>query len=148
MRMLVSFALVVASSFGCGQTCEVEDVREQASERAGSGATNCGDLDLRADATAAYACVHDAFRAGAPFRFTQGVMGRDSRVIKGWARNATGELFYLTYDSDRSGGGQDGGAIYVQRCDGAAPNEDPSVSSPNALFACATRSPLEQTCGD
>lgn len=146
--MIVSLALLVVCSSGCGQTCEVEDVREQVSERAGDGATNCGDLDLGVDATAAYACAHDAFRAGTPFRFTQGVMGRDSRLVGGWARSPAGELFYFAYDSDRSGGGRDGGAIHVQRCDGAAPNESTSISSPRALFACPTLSDAVQTCGD
>lgn len=133
----------------CGTECLAADVQRETSSRAGSGAIDCGDIAIGGDATAAATCATNALQAGTPFRATVQAQGVDSEVIVGWALNAEGQLFQLNFDSDRTGGSMDGGAIFVSRCVGATPaGSNPELLRQGQLFTCASTGAATQICGE
>ncbi len=148
-KLILSLGLASALALQACGNCEFADIADEASERAGSSATNCGDIGIGGNVTDAFACVSDAFNAHRAFRVTVTRQGIDSQVAVGWASDASGNVFRLHFDSDRSGGSGDGGIVTVDRCQNASlAGGDPSVLVQGAFFACSALGPTERTCGD
>ncbi|MEO8212339.1 MAG: hypothetical protein ABI560_04065 [Myxococcales bacterium] len=116
--------------------------------RSGGGATNCGHAVLRTDASPVDACVVSAFENGTPFVAQYDRMGTDSRVVFGIAGDANGQVTFLLWDGDPSGGSGAGPAISGNLCVGPSVDSslmrDPFVASP---LTCTSTTSLGRTCG-
>lgn len=149
MRTLLILVAVTALASGCGTECLREDIERETSSSAGDGAMNCGDVTLGESAESTVTCATNSLAASTPFRATIQAQGTDSEVIVGWALNAEGQLFQLSFDSDRTGGSGDGGAIFINRCLGATPaGSNPELVRQGQLFTCSSTGPVTQICGE
>lgn len=149
MKTLAFLPALVIALYGCGHDCLVADVQEETTNRAGNGATDCGDIGVSGDVNAAAVCATNGLTNNTPFRATVAVQGIDSTVVVGWAFDGAGHLFRLDYDSDRSGGSGEGGAIFVSTCVGAmSAGSSPELLRQGALFTCSSTISRTQICGD
>jgi hypothetical protein len=82
---------------GCG-SCDLAD---ELRERAGAQASDCGSVAIDGDASAVDACVVAAMKEGRAFRAEYHQQGRDSQVVAGYAGNASGQVFFLTWTGPR-----------------------------------------------
>jgi hypothetical protein len=83
---------------------------------AGPNAIDCGEVKINGDPKAATQCAVGAQKAGRPFRVRYDLMGIDSSVALAIVRTPTGTVGALMYDSDPSGGGNVGEAVYPKPC--------------------------------
>jgi hypothetical protein len=130
---------------GCAESeCKLAD---ELRERAGAGATNCGHVALGADPSPVDACVVMAFSTGRAFHAQYDLQGQDSKVIRGVAGNSQGEVTFLLWDSDPSGGSDAGAVVSADSCVG--PTVDvPSSSEASAAgpLMCTSTTSLGRTC--
>jgi hypothetical protein len=141
-RWFLTLSLVVV---GCSSEC---DLAKGLAARSGGGATNCGHAVLGTDASPVDACVVSAFANGTAFLAQYDRMGTDSTVVFGIAGDVTGQVTFLLWDRDPSGGSGADPVISGNLCVG--PSVD-SSSMRDAFVAppltCASTTSLGRTCG-
>jgi hypothetical protein len=94
-----------------------EDKLEIESRRlAGPGAIDWAESRLRAIRKTQQNVQWGAQKAAKPFRIRYDLQGIDSLVAVAIVRTPSGTVGALTYDSDPSGGGQVGEALYPKQC--------------------------------
>jgi hypothetical protein len=140
--------LSVMLSVGCSAPPSECDLMTGLTMRTGGAATNCGHAVLGTDASPVDACVIASFEKGTPFVAQYDRAGIDSKVVLGIASDINGQVAFLLWDSDPSGGSRVGSVITGNLCVG------PSVdsSSPRDPFTtpplkCTSATPLGRTCG-
>ncbi len=142
---LVLLCGAVAAACSSKSTCDLAaDLRT----RAGSGAMDCGHAALGGDAKPVDDCVANAFNGGKPFIARYDRQGTDSQVVFGVASDGKGNVTFLLYDSDPSGGSGADPVISGDECVGPSldttPNRDPFTVSP---IDCTSTNSLGRTCG-
>jgi hypothetical protein len=94
------------------------------------------------------ACVVSAFENGTAFVAQYDRMGSDSRVVFGIAGDLNGQVTFLLWDGDPSGGSGADPAISGTLCAGpsvdSSSTRDPFVAPP---LTCASTTTLGRTCG-
>ena len=142
-RWLITLSVAVA--VGCSSNC---DLSAGLRARAGSGAVNCGHVGLGTDPSPVDACVVTAFESGAAFVAQYDRMGSDSRVVFGIAGDGNGNVTFLLWDGDPSGGSGADPVISGDRCVDPSVDlsstRDPFVSPP---VTCMSTTSLGRTCG-
>ena len=98
MRRLLMLCVMVV---GCSSEC---DLAKGLTARSGGGATDCGHAVLGTDASSVDACVVSAFENGTAFVAQYDRMGSDSKVVFGIAGDVNGQVTFLLWDGDPSGG--------------------------------------------
>jgi hypothetical protein len=116
--------------------------------RAGNNATDCGYAVLGSDASPVDACITDAFNGGTAFYARYDRNGTDSKTVFGIAEDAGGNMTFLLWDSDPSGGSNTGPVVDANLCVGptldTSPTRDSFASSP---VTCTSMASLGRTCG-
>lgn len=137
-------------AFLIGPACSSHDcdLVAQLKARAESGAADCGHAALGGTATQVDSCVVTAFENRQAFFAQYDRQGTDSKVIFGIAGDARGNVTFLLWDSDPSGGsGADsvisGIACIVPAVDSTA-NRDSYFTPP---LSCTSSTSLGRTCG-
>jgi hypothetical protein len=142
MRWLLTLSVVVV---GCSSEC---DLAKGLTARSGRGATNCGHAVLGTDASPVDACVVSAFENGTAFVAQYDRVGSDSRVVFGIAGDVNGQVTFLLWDGDPSGGSGADPVISGNLCVGPSVDSssmrDPFVAPP---LTCTSTTSLGQTCG-
>jgi len=142
IRWLVALSLVV---LGCSSPC---DLAKGLTARSGAGATYCGHAALGSDASSVDACVVSAFENGTAFVAQYDRIGTDSRAVFGIAGDVNGQVTFLLWDGDPSGGsGADPvitGDVCLDPAVDSSSMRDPFVAPP---LTCASTTSLGQTCG-
>jgi hypothetical protein len=146
MRALTVLVLAALSSLSCSEDeCELEP---QLRQRAGRGAKDCGHVPLGASADSVDQCVVEAFRSQQAFVARYDRQGTDSRVVSGLAGDAQGNVSFLLWDSDPSGGSGASPVISGGTCPNVSVDEsstrDPATSPP---LMCDSEMTLVRTCG-
>ena len=140
--------LCVGLVAGCSSEPSECDLLTGLTMRTGGAATNCGHAVLGADASPVDACVIAAFEKGMPFVAQYDRMGDDSKVVLGIARDVNGQVAFLLWDSDPSGGSHAGSVITGNLCVGPSVDSssarDPFTTPP---LKCTSGTPLGRTCG-
>jgi hypothetical protein len=102
---------------------------------------------LRADRTEVDACVTTAFASHRAFFAQYDAQGIDSSARVGIAGDRAGNVTYLQWDSDPSGGGDIGAVVNGNRCIGpsvdSSPTRDLSAAGP---LSCTSTVSLGRTC--
>jgi hypothetical protein len=143
--------LVALSCFlltSCGSDSPPCELGAQLAARAGGGAKDCGHALLDSDPAPVNTCVVDSFGNHASFVAQIDQRGIDSRVITGIARDTAGQLTFLSYDGDPSGGGGARPRIDAFVC--VNPSIDMSSSPENsqtAPFVCESQKAIGVICG-
>jgi hypothetical protein len=88
-----------------------------AADLAGSGAEDCGTVEIDGDSSTVDACAVAAFQAGSPFVAFYELQGIDSAVSRATVSDGT-TVWNLTRDSDPSGGGGEAPVVYRTECGG------------------------------
>jgi hypothetical protein len=142
MRWLLTLSVVVV---GCSSEC---DLAKGLTARSGGGAANCGHAVLGTDASPVDACLVSAFKNGTPFLAQYDRMGSDSRVVFGIAGDVNGQVTFLLWDGDPSGGSGADPVISGNLCVGPSVDSssmrDPFIAPP---LTCASTTSLGRTCG-
>ncbi len=138
--------LSALSLMSCGEdSCKLEP---QLQQRAGRGAKDCGHVALGASAASVDECVVEAFRSQQPFVAQYDRQGFDSRIVFGLAGDAQGNVTFLLWDSDPSGGSGDSAVISGGTCADVSVDEsttrDPATSPP---LLCDSAMTNTRTCG-
>ena len=142
MRRLLMLCVMVV---GCSSEC---DLAKGLTARSGGGATNCGHAVLGTDASSVDACVVSAFENGTAFVAQYDRMESDSKVVFGIAGDVNGQVTFLLWDGDPSGGsGVDpviSGNLCVDPSVDSSSMRDPFVAAP---LTCTSTTSLGRTCG-
>ncbi len=142
MRWLLTLSVVV---IGCSSNC---DLAKGLTARSGSDATNCGHAVLGTDASPVDACVVSAFEDGTAFVAQYDRMGSDSKVVFGIVGDVNGQVTFLLWDGDPSGGSGADPVISGTLCVGPAVDSssmrDPFVAAP---LTCTSTTSLGRSCG-
>ena len=124
MKHLIFSVLAVLSTLACSSTSSDCELAPELRQRAGASFSDCGHAALGSNAQPVDQCVVTAFNAKQPFFARYDRMGTDSQVIFGVAGDANGNVTFLTWDSDPSGGSGAGPVISASTC--VAPSVDDS----------------------
>jgi hypothetical protein len=145
MRFVAPFLLLVLTNACGGDSC---DLRADLVLRAGAHATDCGHVELGADTTTVDDCVVDALGTNKPFFAQYDRQGTDSKIVLGIAGDGDGNVVFLLWDGDPSGGSGADPVIMGDECINPSPNvspdRDPAIEPP---IACESSSSLGRTCG-
>jgi hypothetical protein len=145
MKSVAGIVFLLAPMAGCGaHSCNLQ---AELSELAGSGAKDCGHVSLNASAASVDACVVDSFRKHAAFFAQYDRRGTDSKVVFGLVGNVSGEVTFLDWDGDPSGGSGEDPVITENRC--KSPSVDTSSArdaSTTPAIACRSTVSLGRTC--
>lgn len=140
--------LVLGLALSCSSQEPDCNLAADLQSRAGPGATDCGHAILGGSASSVDDCVIAAFNAGTAFVAQYDRQGTDSKVVFGIAGDANGNVTFLTWDGDPSGGSGSPPAITGLTCEGAtpdaSPSRDPFVKPP---LDCSSTKSLGRTCG-
>jgi hypothetical protein len=74
-------------------------------ELVGSGAVNCGRVEVGTGSRAANECTMKAFLTGRPFRVRYDLQGYDSDISAGLVRAGDGRMYAISFDGDPWGKG-------------------------------------------
>ena len=96
--------LLLASSSALAGAEVVSRVMDELATLAGDGARDCGAIALDEPRNEAIACVEQAAAAGQAYRVAFERQGVDSKIWEGAARDGSGRLWAIYYDSDVTGG--------------------------------------------
>jgi hypothetical protein len=138
--VLVLMTMVSCSSKQC-------DLVPQLQSRAGASAVDCGYAVLNGNPQPVDICVLDSFTTKAPFIARYDRRGKDSKVVFGLAGDAQGNVTFLDWDGDPSGGSGTGPVITGTECVGPTP--DPSTnrnSYATPPLRCTSSTSLGRTC--
>jgi len=150
MRFVLAMALLASVSTSCGSESSSPkcNLQNELTVRAGSGATNCGQVALDMGTASVDACVVNAFLNHSPFFAQYARRGTDSEFAFGVAGDRQGKVTFLLWDSDPSGGSGAAPVVTGDDCVGpsidANPARDTSTTPP---IACASTVSLGRTCG-
>ena len=93
-----------------------EPFMRKLAEVAGSAARECGFVSLNTDASGALTCARGMLDGKDPFLIGVQFQGIDSYVWEGVAADASGQLSYVTFDSDTMGSVCKNPRVTVVRC--------------------------------
>jgi uncharacterized secreted protein with C-terminal beta-propeller domain len=144
--LMLAFSTAVA--IACSSAKRDCDLTGGLRRSAGGGATDCGHAVLGADASPVDNCVDTAFETGAAFFAQYDRHGTDSKVVFGIAGDVHGNVTFLLWDGDPSGGSGADPVITGDLCVGpsvdTSPTRDPFAAPP---VTCVTTTSLGRTCG-
>jgi GrpB-like predicted nucleotidyltransferase (UPF0157 family) len=146
MKWLAAMVFLPLTLLACGsRSCEL---RSELVELTGRGARDCGHVVLGADPTSTDACVRESFNNHARFFAQYDRQGTDSKLVFGLAGDSSGNVTFLDWDGDPSGGSGAPPVTTGNRCEG--PSVDTSTgrdafSTPP--IACSSAASLGQICG-
>lgn len=144
MKLLAAIVFFLAAVSGCGSRC---NLRSELRGLAGGGAKDCGHVILGDSPTAVDACVVDSFGKKAAFFAQYDRQGTDSKVVFGLVGNNSGEVTFLEWDGDPSGGSREDPVISGDSC--KRPSVDTSTgrdASTTPPIACRSIESLGRTC--
>jgi hypothetical protein len=133
---------------GCGSSGGACDLDALLRQRAGAGAVSCGRVAVGAPSAETDRCIADQTASGRAFYARYDVRGIDSRGALGALRDAAGRASVLQWDSDPSGGGNDGARIIEIVCSGDPPIQTPATR-PEAVMeiSCTVAVDSHLACG-
>lgn len=107
--------LLVIAGCSSGETCDLETII--AEDFANIPGEDCGNIQLGDEAglMTARTCVQTALMDSRPFRVIFEVQGTDSKVVRGYAADAS-MLYSYDYDGDPSGGSHIGAVSHRSTC--------------------------------
>jgi hypothetical protein len=147
MLLLVLILSVSGSLVGCHPKSSC-DLTAQLEQRAGAGAKDCGDATSDAGIAETDECVVSRFGKNEPFFAEYQRQGTDSEVVFGISSDGKGNVAFLTYDSDPSGGSDAAPVINGDICHDpsvdSSSDRDPATTSP---ITCASTASVGPTCG-
>jgi hypothetical protein len=146
MRALAVVIVPALSVMSCGgDSCEL---KPELLDHAGRGARDCGHVSLTSSAAEVDECVVEAFRNHEAFVAEYDREGEDSRVVFGLAGDAEGNVSFLWWDSDPSGGSGEPAVISGGTCTNASVDtsttRDPESNPP---LICDSEFSIGRTCG-
>lgn len=115
---------------------------------AGNDAIDCGYAVVGTDASPVDACVVSAFASGTAFLARYDRQGIDSQVVFGIAGDVDGQVTFLLWDGDPSGGSGAAPVISGLLCTApsvdSSPMRDPFATPP---VTCTSITSVGRTCG-
>ena len=124
------------------------DLTLQLRQRAGAAAKDCGDATSDAGIAETDACVVSRFGKDEPFFAQYPRQGEDSQLTLGISSDGKGNVAFLEYDSDPSGGGSAAPVINGSICHDpfldTSSDRDPTTTPP---MKCTSMTSIGPTCG-
>ena len=140
---LIFFGVAV----GCSTKAPECDLSAELHARAGSAVTECGHAVLGSDAKPVDDCVVSSFNTNSAFVAEYDRHGTDSKVVFGLAGDGIGNVTFLLWDADPSGGSGAHSVITADSCTDpavdASPSRDPFVTPP---LNCTSMTSLGRVC--
>lgn len=145
--LLVGMLSVPAMLVGCHPKSSC-DLTVQLRQRAGAAAKDCGDATSDAGIAETDACVVSRFGKDEPFFAQYPRQGEDSLLTLGISSDGKGNVAFLEYDSDPSGGGNAAPVINGSICHDpvldTSSDRDPTTTTP---IKCTSTTSIGPTCG-
>jgi hypothetical protein len=143
-RCLCLFSICLAVGCHPKSSC---DLTAQLKQQAGTAAKDCGNATSDAGIAARDECVDSRFGKNEPFFAQYEQQGTDSEVVLGISFDGKGNVIFLTYDSDPSGGSGAAPTINGAVCNDptldSSSDRDRTTTPP---IACASTTNIGTTC--
>ena len=137
--------------FGCSSEDPDEpqcDLAAELRSLAGANANNCGFAERDEDPSSVDECVISAFESGTPFIARYFRQGIDSALVAGIAGDDAGNVTFLLWDSDPSGGSNEPDKIYGDVCLSPSVDTSPTRNTTESPpLKCSGTSSLGEVCG-
>ena len=145
--LLGAILSTLATLVGCHPKSSC-DLTVQLKQRAGAAAKDCGDATSDAGIAETDACVVSSFGKDEPFFAEYSRQGEDSKLTLGISSDGKGNVAFLEYDSDPSGGGSATPVINGSICRDpvldTSSDRDPTTTPP---IKCTSMTSIGPTCG-
>jgi hypothetical protein len=112
----VLLATLTATSNAHAAESAPEALLKKIGSLAGSNSQDCGSVAQPGDRGAAFGCAARVAESGRAYRFAVQLQSSESLIWQGAARDESGRLWVVFYDSNRSDGPAAGPTLSVLRC--------------------------------